>query len=228
MTKLNSNYKQILCSRSNRFITGIIFLFSSFFISATTVYVGIAIAEQPPLAPQLCYVRSAGEYNPTPCPASVAPTEEQCVLITEMPGGSTSNRYESINCDSGNIEELLNPSTSSSVVPQSNIEPSRSFNDGCAEDDENCGIDCESDGVLDSKNCGIVRYLVIIINFLSTVAGLAIIGSIIIAGYQYMTAKDNSGQVEAARKRILWAMVALGIFVFMYSFLNWIIPGGVI
>ncbi len=47
-------------------------------------------------------------------------------------------------------------------------------------------------------------------------------------GYQYMTAKDNSGQVEAAKKRILWALIALGLFIFMFSLLNWLVPGGVL
>jgi len=57
---------------------------------------------------------------------------------------------------------------------------------------------------------------------------LAIIGSIMIAGYQYMTARDNSGQTAAAKKRIAWALVALVVFVFGYAFLNFLVPGGLL
>ncbi len=63
---------------------------------------------------------------------------------------------------------------------------------------------------------------------LSALAGMAIVASIMIAGYQYMTARDNSGQIEAAKKRIIWALVALGVFIFMYAFLDFIVPGGVL
>ena len=81
---------------------------------------------------------------------------------------------------------------------------------------------------LDTENCGIIAYTVLGINILSAVAGMAIVASIIIAGFQYMTAQDNSGQIEVSRKRIIWAMTALLVFVFMYAFLNFIVPGGVL
>ena len=93
-------------------------------------------------------------------------------------------------------------------------------------------VDCEekdSNGnatTLTSENCGIISYVVWGINILSAIAGLAIVGSIMVAGYQYMTARDNSGQVEAAKKRILWALIAFGMFLFMYALLNWLVPGG--
>lgn len=81
---------------------------------------------------------------------------------------------------------------------------------------------------LTSENCGIVAYVVLAINILSGIAILAITASIMIAGYQYMTARDNSGQIEAARKRIVWAITALLLFIFMYAGLNFIVPGGVL
>jgi len=81
---------------------------------------------------------------------------------------------------------------------------------------------------LDAGNCGIIAYIVTGINILSALAGMAIVASIVIAGFQYMTAQDNSGQIEASRKRIIWAMTALLVFVFMYAFLNFIVPGGVL
>lgn len=88
-------------------------------------------------------------------------------------------------------------------------------------------IDCEKKP-LTRDTCGIVNYLVILINFLSAVAMMVIVASVMIAGYQYMTARDNPGAVEAAKKRIVWAMVALAIFVFGYALLNFFVPGGVL
>ena len=81
---------------------------------------------------------------------------------------------------------------------------------------------------LTSENCGIIAYVVVAINLLSALAGIAIVASIMIAGYQYMTARDNAGQIEAARKRIIWALSALILFIFMYAGLNFIVPGGVL
>ena len=98
------------------------------------------------------------------------------------------------------------------------------------ETDTGLTTDCEAGPgeELTRDNCRIIDYLVVAINFLSALAGLAIIGSIMLAGYQYMTARDNSGQIEAARKRIIWALSALGIFIFMYAGLNSLVPGGVL
>lgn len=87
---------------------------------------------------------------------------------------------------------------------------------------------CESQPLRADESCLILKYSVDLINILSAVAGMAIVGSIMIAGYQYMTARDNPGQIEAAKKRIVWALVALGLFIFMYAILDFLIPGGVL
>lgn len=81
---------------------------------------------------------------------------------------------------------------------------------------------------LTTDNCGIIGLLADGINFLTAVAGMAIIGSIMFGGYQYMTARDNAGAVQAARTRIIWAIVAMLMLIFMYAFLQWLVPGGVL
>jgi multisubunit Na+/H+ antiporter MnhB subunit len=62
---------------------------------------------------------------------------------------------------------------------------------------------------------------------LSAVAVLAITFSLMFAGYQYMTARANAGQVTAAKNRIIMTIVALLLYIFMYAVLNWLIPGGI-
>lgn len=91
-------------------------------------------------------------------------------------------------------------------------------------------VECEaSDGeALTGENCPIIGYLVTGINILSALAGMAIVFSIMFAGYQYMTARDNAGQVQQAKQRIIWALTALAVFVFMYALLNFLVPGGVL
>jgi hypothetical protein len=81
---------------------------------------------------------------------------------------------------------------------------------------------------LNASNCTLIDYLVRGINVLSALAGMAIIGSVIFAGYEYMTARDNSGQISKARMRIVWSITAMALFVFMYALLNFIVPGGVL
>jgi hypothetical protein len=92
-------------------------------------------------------------------------------------------------------------------------------------------IDCEPKPVgapLDRTNCGIINLIVITINFLSALAGIIFVVSIMISGFQYMTARDNAGQIQKAKSRIVMTVVAVAIFIFMYALLNFLIPGGVI
>ena len=84
-------------------------------------------------------------------------------------------------------------------------------------------IEC-NDG--DSAN-GIWILIGTIINVLAI--GVIIVATIftIVAGVQYMSARDNPAQVDAAKKRLRNMIVGLAAFVFMYVFFAFIIPGGV-
>jgi len=86
----------------------------------------------------------------------------------------------------------------------------------------------EGEALRADDDCLILKYVVIGINFLSALAGMVIIASIMFAGFQYMTAQDNAGQIEQARKRIIMALTALVLFIFMYALLNFLVPGGVL
>jgi hypothetical protein len=66
-----------------------------------------------------------------------------------------------------------------------------------------------------------------VINFLSVGVGIVITGVIIVGGIQYILAGDNATALAAARQRIINGLIALGSFLLMYSFLQWLIPGGV-
>lgn len=73
----------------------------------------------------------------------------------------------------------------------------------------------------------IVRDLNQIVNFLSAGVGIIVTGVIIVGGIQYMTAGDNPQAITAAKKRITNGLIALVAFLFMFAFLQWLVPGGV-
>lgn len=87
--------------------------------------------------------------------------------------------------------------------------------------------DC-NEGQLNKDNCGIVKYLVILINVLSSLAGFVIVGSIIYGGILYTSAGSDSQKVSAAKDRISSAIIALLFFIFGYGLLNYLVPGGLI
>lgn len=86
--------------------------------------------------------------------------------------------------------------------------------------------DCK-DGDLSEANCGITRYLKILINTLSALVGVAVVAVLVIGGIQYSTSAGDPNAAAAAKKRITNAILALVLFGTMYGFLQWLVPGGV-
>lgn len=104
---------------------------------------------------------------------------------------------------------------------------SGSENDKCDPDKK---LDCNTEpGVeISTNNCGIARYLKLFINTLSGLVGLTVIIVLIVGGIQYTTSGGDANAVAKAKKRISNAILALVFFAFMYGFLQWIVPGGVL
>ncbi len=87
--------------------------------------------------------------------------------------------------------------------------------------------ECEG-GDISSSNCGITRYLILLINVLSGLVGVTVVGVMIFAGIQYSVSSGDPSAAAAAKKRISNAVLALVLFATMYGFLQWIVPGGVL
>ncbi len=87
-------------------------------------------------------------------------------------------------------------------------------------------INCKNG--IGKDDCGITKYIIIFINVLSAILGVVITISIIVAGIQYSASAGNPQAVEASKKRISNAILALVVFAFMFGFLQWIVPGGVL
>lgn len=86
--------------------------------------------------------------------------------------------------------------------------------------------DCKAN--LRPENCGITAYIQTFIRILSSVAGLVIVIMIAFGGAQYTLSRDNPQETAAAKSKIFNALLALAAYLFMFAFLQWVVPGGVI
>lgn len=88
--------------------------------------------------------------------------------------------------------------------------------------------DCDDpSGNLNEDNCKVVGLLNTFLNFVAGGVTLAVIGNIVMAGIQYSTAQGNPSTSAAAKKRITTAVMAFIMFLSLYAFIQWLIPGGV-
>lgn len=85
--------------------------------------------------------------------------------------------------------------------------------------------DCEGED-LNAGNCRIVHWVVVFINVLSAMVGITVVIMVIIGGIQYSASGDDPQKVQEAKKKISNALLALVAFIFMYAFLQWVVPGG--
>ncbi|PSO43257.1 hypothetical protein BRC19_01535 [Candidatus Saccharibacteria bacterium QS_5_54_17] len=74
------------------------------------------------------------------------------------------------------------------------------------------------------ENNAIVVYLRYLIQFLTAGVGLVITIMIVVGGFQYITAGENSQKVQAAKQKIFNAVLALILFILMYALLNYLVP----
>ncbi len=87
--------------------------------------------------------------------------------------------------------------------------------------------DCH-EAEVNAGNCRIVYYVVTLIKLLSAVVGIVVVIMIALGGLQYSSARDNPQAVAAARGKITNALIALVAYLFMFSFLQYLVPGGVL
>ncbi|MBR1802057.1 hypothetical protein IJ768_02405 [Candidatus Saccharibacteria bacterium] len=92
--------------------------------------------------------------------------------------------------------------------------------------------DCPKTAILNVTGCGngdaLFQLLGIALNVVTYGVGAAAVIGVIIAGYQYMSARDNAGQVAAAKNRLLQVIIGLVIWVFFWGVLQFLLPGGLL
>jgi hypothetical protein len=73
----------------------------------------------------------------------------------------------------------------------------------------------------------LIGMLLQVINFLAVGVGIAVVGGIIWGGLIYASSNGDSGKTKQAVTIIVNAVVGLLLFIFMYAFVNFLVPGGV-
>jgi len=72
------------------------------------------------------------------------------------------------------------------------------------------------------------KYLNPTINLLSALVGLVVVGSVIVGAIQYSASAGDPQKAAKAKGRIMNSVVALVAFIFLFAFLQWLIPGGIL
>ena len=82
-------------------------------------------------------------------------------------------------------------------------------------------ISCSSAG-----SNGIYDLLITIVNFLAIGVGVAVLAGIVFGALLYSSASGNAEQAKRGIGYVRNAVIALVMFILMYAFINFLIPGG--
>lgn len=102
-------------------------------------------------------------------------------------------------------------------------EVARNFDGDCSEKNRSN----RDEGPLHPDNCGIMAYIRIFTDGLTVLVGVVVTAMLVFGGIQYSSAGSNPQKVQAAKQHISQALLALVLWIFMATFLQWLIPGGV-
>ena len=168
-------------------------------------------ADVPPLSPG-CYRPQGEEWEKVQCETegqarSIVAPHNKCFV------GATSGALQEVDCNT--LDDI------SPVDPEESTQGHKFIINDCNNVNLEAGAPETSE-----QHCGILNYIVIAINILSALVGIVVVGSIIYGGIQYSMAGSDPQKISAAKERIRNAIIALLVFIFAYSFLNYLVPGG--
>lgn len=73
---------------------------------------------------------------------------------------------------------------------------------------------------------GIFYILNLILTIMTYGVGILATIGIVIAGYTYLTAKDDASKVAKAKERLVQIVIGLAIYAVIWSLLQFLLPGG--
>jgi hypothetical protein len=89
------------------------------------------------------------------------------------------------------------------------------------------GINC-TDMTCTATSCNLIaKYINPLVRLLSALVGVAVTISIIVGGIQYGSSGGDPQRVTQAKNRIRNSVIALLAFMFLYAFLQFLVPGGI-
>jgi len=147
--------------------------------------------------------------------------------------GSSTNENKIKACEKSTAKQPYLADKDSNNNPEQTTENSQELSNkplinGAPSEEETFNYSCKTD---DTDKCladnPIVKWLNVLINIVAGVIGVGAVLMLIVAGIQYITSRDNAQGVADAKKKIINVVIGLAAFVFLYAFLNWLIPGGV-
>lgn len=86
--------------------------------------------------------------------------------------------------------------------------------------------DCASSSASDPTGCLFTTYINPLINILSAAVGLVVVIGIIYGAIEYITSAGDPQKASSGKKHIMNALIGLAAFLFLYAFLQFIVPGG--
>jgi hypothetical protein len=128
-----------------------------------------------------------------------------------------------VSAANGDKSQLLNAaSTAQQSLPPTTVGPGSSTglcaNNACADAGQNCSNDsCDFIG----------KYINPAIDLLSVSFGLIAVISIIAGGIQYTASAGDPQQASKAKSRITNTIIAVFAYLFLYAFLQFLVPGGI-
>lgn len=88
-----------------------------------------------------------------------------------------------------------------------------------------CALDCSTNN---NGQCDFVgKYLNPAINTLTVLFGLLATVSIILGGINYATSEGDPQKTSKAKRRIANTVIAVIAYLFLYGFLQFLVPGGI-
>lgn len=139
------------------------------------------------------------------------------LTLSFVGAGTVAHANTSITCEDGRTVQTSSTNSNPCVTPM--------FAQTSTTDSKFAG-NCKKVDL--SQDCGIIEYLKLFINVLSGIVGVVIVIMITVGGIQYSAARDNPQAVAAAKGRIINAIIALVAYLFLFAFLQYLVPGGVL
>ncbi len=218
-------------------------------LTLASLFIGLAfITAKASAAPAGCYVQSAGATTGTvsvvaaSCPITnstdAARYAGKCWISTASSQGQSA--YREVACDTINVgSTTVQPSlpsgggggASGGTIEDSPIElPTQAGKDQCGKGAKQVevgfNIGCRGDEYPRDQLNPIVDMAFALFRVLAAGVGLVVTGSIIVAGIQYSASRGNPQATQAAIARVTNSIVALLLYVFMFTIANFLVPGG--
>ena len=171
------------------------------------------------------YFRKAVAKDTTP--ASVTAFEKNLDKVFVEVGGSTKNEdvpdyaKSSLDAECKSGDAICNSTVESTVDPAActaAVQANQPLPQGCSSD---ANQKCTKD------SCDLVKkYINPALEVVTAIFGLIAIASLIMGGIQYSASAGDPQKVTEAKKRISNTMLAIIAYLLLFSFLQFLIPGG--